>query len=315
MPSDTTPLLPQSQREQAPREDSHPITLRACHSPWINQKLLFAIRSILTSYLTSVAGVALKYKLGSEDDHSNWRIPFQFSTVSFVLQWIYHLITLAWTGVHTFQPDDEYHAESTPRSWHQNARGGVVSFFSPPRRVSNTQRHSFGLFYTISHVFAFLNALLYWIIHVPSGHGGFPFPEIPHHRHAPSNSTTGVFYDPHKGLFEEDGIKSFSILNVWSITAVIAFIEMVLLNSIRRPTPVIAHVFATVAAGGLYIAWAGIGKLATDHWGLFFLDPKLMGNSEAAAAAAGIAFVASAPVVFTYVYGLIAMRETIGATH
>lgn len=37
-----------------------------------------------------------------------------------------------------------------------------------------------------------------------------------------------------KGLFDEDNIKSFSILNVWSITAVIAFIEVVFLNSIRR---------------------------------------------------------------------------------
>ena len=72
-----------------------PITLRACHSPWqfINQKLLFSIRLALTSYLTSVAGVALKYKLETEDNHSAGRIPFEFSTVAFVLLWIYHLLT------------------------------------------------------------------------------------------------------------------------------------------------------------------------------------------------------------------------------
>jgi predicted small integral membrane protein len=73
-----------------------PITQRACHSPWraINQKLLFFIRAVLTAYLTSVAGVALKYKLESQDDHTSWRIPFQFSTVAFVLQWAYNLVTL-----------------------------------------------------------------------------------------------------------------------------------------------------------------------------------------------------------------------------
>lgn len=113
MPSDTTPLLPPSSREQAPQGDSHvrfllsfridrapnraqPITLRACHSPWryTSPKLLFSIRSVLASYLTSVAGVALKYKLESEDDHNGWRIPFQFSTVAFLLQWTYHILTL-----------------------------------------------------------------------------------------------------------------------------------------------------------------------------------------------------------------------------
>ncbi|GAW20094.1 hypothetical protein ANO14919_095900 [Xylariales sp. No.14919] len=63
-PTDTTPLLPQPSREQAPapQGDSHPITLRACHSSWrwFNQKSLLAMRSLVASYLTSVAGVALK---------------------------------------------------------------------------------------------------------------------------------------------------------------------------------------------------------------------------------------------------------------
>lgn len=37
-----------------------------------------------------------------------------------------------------------------------------------------------------------------------------------------------------KGLFNDGTIKSFSIINVWSITSVIALIEIFLLNSIRR---------------------------------------------------------------------------------
>lgn len=39
-----------------------------------------------------------------------------------------------------------------------------------------------------------------------------------------------------KGLFEEDPIKAFSIINVWTITTVIGFIEIGFLNSIRRQT-------------------------------------------------------------------------------
>ncbi|KAI0409021.1 hypothetical protein F4802DRAFT_309332 [Xylaria palmicola] len=313
MPSDTTPLLPQSSREQAPQGDSHPITLRACHSPWrgINQKLLFSIRTILTSYLTSVAGVALKYKLESEDDHNAWRIPFQFSTVAFVLQWTYHLLTLAWTGVHTFEPNNPDPDEDSQDS---SARDRITQFFSPPHRVSNVERLSFSLFYTVSHVFTLLNAIMYWAVLVPAGHGGFKVPEFPHHHHDTGNKT-GIFYDPDKGLFEEDDVKAFSILNIWSITAVIAFVEMVFLNSIRRPSPVVGHVAGTLAASCLYLAWAGIGKLATDHWGLFFLDPELMGNSIWAAIAAAIGFVAITPAIFTYFYGLTAMRESITAAH
>ncbi|KAI1738842.1 hypothetical protein F4680DRAFT_466931 [Xylaria scruposa] len=311
MPTDTTPLLPQSSREQAPQGDSHPITLRACHSPWVNQTLLFVIRLILAAYLTSVAGIALKYKLESEDDHNGWRIPFQFSTVSFVLLWIYHLLTLVWTGMHTFDPNARERAEEAQCS-HVQAR--FARFFSPPHRVSNFERLSFSLFYTISHVFSLLNALLYWAVLVPSGHGGFAPPKFPHHHHNPGNST-GIFYDPNKGLFEEDDIKAFSILNIWSITAIIAFVEIVFLNSIRRQSPVVGHVAGTVVANCLYLAWAGIGKLATDHWGLFFLDPELMGNSTGAAIAAAIGFLAAAPVVFTYGYGLIAMREAVTASH
>ncbi|KAI1420508.1 hypothetical protein F5Y12DRAFT_719462 [Xylaria sp. FL1777] len=320
-PSDTTPLLPQSSREQAPapQGDSHPITLRACHSPWrgINQKLLFSIRSILTSYLTSVAGVGLKYKLESEDDHDGWRIPFQFSTVAFCFLWAYHLLTLTWTGVHTFQRSNQ---ESDDEPQDSSAQARVARFFSPPQQASSAQRIGFSLFYTVSHVFTFLNTLIYWAVLVPAGHGGFKPPEFPNHRHNPGNSTA-IFYDPSdsntgvdKGLFEEDDIKAFSILNIWSFTAIIALIEILFLNSIRRQSPAVGHIGGTVVASGLYLAWAGIGKLTTGHWGLFFLDPELLGDSTGAAVAAAAGFVAASAGIFIWIYGLIAMREAITAS-
>ena len=37
-------------------------------------------------------GISLKYKLGQEDDHTRWRIPFQFSSVSFILLLLYNLL-------------------------------------------------------------------------------------------------------------------------------------------------------------------------------------------------------------------------------
>lgn len=116
-PNTTTPLLPRSANEPQPQPqtDSHvrsqrpvcprprearqidliaqPITLRVCHSPWkpISQHVLAVLRLLLSGYLISVFGVSLKYKLDQKDDHTGWRIPFQFSTVSFVLLTLYHL--------------------------------------------------------------------------------------------------------------------------------------------------------------------------------------------------------------------------------
>lgn len=74
---------------------SQPIYLRACHSPWslISQNVLAFIRLVFAGYLSTVLGFAVKYKLEQVDEHTKWRIPFQFSTVSFVLLWAYHNLT------------------------------------------------------------------------------------------------------------------------------------------------------------------------------------------------------------------------------
>lgn len=40
------------------------------------------------------AGMLLDYKINhrGEDEHTNWRIPFQFSTVTWTLLIIYHIL-------------------------------------------------------------------------------------------------------------------------------------------------------------------------------------------------------------------------------
>ncbi|KAL7628475.1 hypothetical protein AAE478_002678 [Parahypoxylon ruwenzoriense] len=128
----------------------------------------------------------------------------------------------------------------------------------------------------MAHVFPFMNTLTYWGILMPSGHGGFKPPSMPHrHNYSPPGNES-IRYDPQKGLFEEDPIKAFSIINVWSITSTIAIVETLLLNSIRRQT-------------------SAIGKLATGHSGLFFLDPDLMGDMPEAIIAGYLLFVAVSP--------------------
>jgi len=163
--------------------------------------------------------------------------------------------------MHAFEPNVPEPQENCSGS---AFRARLAEFFSPPQELSGIERLSFSVFYVVCHVFALMNTLLYWAVLVPAGHGGFKFPDLPHHHHSPDNDTT-VFYDPSKwhrgntgllvglayttyckagstdfgidkGLFEEDDIKSFSILNISTITTLIAFIEIGFLNSIRRPT-------------------------------------------------------------------------------
>ncbi|KAI1401317.1 hypothetical protein F4819DRAFT_486702 [Hypoxylon fuscum] len=315
--TDRTPLLPRpaSHQSQSGKPDSHPIYLRACHSPWklVNQKFLLLLRFLFAGYLSAVFGVSLKYKLENQDEHTRWRIPFQFSTVAFCLQWAWHLQTSVWTAMHLIFPKA---IEIDPSECHgHKARAYILRFFSPPNKAScPIRKFWFSMFYTMAHVFPFMNTIIYWACLMPTGHGGFKPPAMPHrHNFLPPSHNVTVRYDPDKGLFEEDPIKSFSIINVWSITAVIAFIEIGFLNSIRRQTPVTAHTIGVMICSGAYLAWAGLGKLLTGHSGLFFLDPDLMSDVPESIIAACIAFVALGPGVFTYVYGLVAMRETMTA--
>ena len=73
-----------------------PIFLRACHSPWswLPQGALVSVRGAILAHLTTLAFMLLDYKVYKrEDGDTAWRIIFQFSTVTFVLLWFYHLLT------------------------------------------------------------------------------------------------------------------------------------------------------------------------------------------------------------------------------
>ncbi|KAI1102728.1 hypothetical protein F4804DRAFT_342993 [Jackrogersella minutella] len=320
--TDRTPLLPppvQCHPNQPSPSDSHPIYLRACHSSWriIDQRLLLFLRLIFAGYLSAVFGVSLKYKLDHIDEHTRWRIPFQFSTVAFCIQWAWHLQVTLWTAMHLIFPKA---IEVNPHECHgHQLRAHILRFLSPPNKANcPIRRYLFSLFYTIAHVFPFMNTLIYWGILVPAGHGGFKPPSMPHF-HSLGVSCTGnetiKYPATDKGLFELEPIDSFSIISVWTITSVIAIIEISVLNSIRRQTPITSHTIGVMFCSGLYLSWAGIGKLLTGHSGLFFLDPDIMRELPEAIIAACIVFIAVSPGIFTYMYGLIAMRETITAIH
>jgi hypothetical protein len=166
-----------------------------------------------------------------------------------------------WTIMHLANPRSAENDETTYRDGHECTQTRILNALSPPNRAACPRRRfAFSMYYTTAHVFALMNAIIYWAILVPAGHGGFKPPTFPHHHHNPGNATM-TMYNPgtfalglrcccgsppwratmtetdnvtDKGLFDEDGIKAFSIINVWSITAVIAILEVGFLNSIRR---------------------------------------------------------------------------------
>ncbi|KAI1090959.1 hypothetical protein F5B19DRAFT_503483 [Rostrohypoxylon terebratum] len=335
--TDTTPLLPQpvqaqdvswllepahpedysdNHRSQPPR-DSHPIYLRACHSSCrsIDQKSLLLLRLAVTTYLTAVGGVSLKYKIDDvEDEHTPWRILFQFSTVSFCLQWGWNILVTLWTAMHLFFPRaievdlDDYDG------YRYRYRIYILPYLSPPNNARcPIRRYCFSMFYTIAHVFPFMNTMVYWGCLVPAGHGGFKPPHMPHsHTELPYRNHPTARY-PNKGFSELEPVDAFSIINVWTITSIIALIEIGFFNCIRRQTPVTTHLAGAVCCSGAYLCWAGLGKLLTGHSGLFFLDPDIMVGMPEAILAACVTFIAISLGVFSFMYGLIAMRETITA--
>lgn len=107
--------------------------------------------------------------------------------------------------MHTFVPNIPDRDDDSPVS---AIRNRIARFVSPSHRVSNVERYSFSMFYTVSHVFTLMNTLLYWAVLAPAGHGGFKFPSLPHHHHG---NQTGIFYEPSELLFAS-GVSRFWVL-------------------------------------------------------------------------------------------------------
>lgn len=80
-------------------------------------------------------------------------------------------------------------------------RRKFIGFLSPPSRANSAaRRFFFSMFYTVAHVFTFMNTIIYWAVLVPAGHGGFKVPKFPHHHHGPEDGVDAL-YDPRASDF------------------------------------------------------------------------------------------------------------------
>ncbi|KAG8161265.1 hypothetical protein KVR01_009529 [Diaporthe batatas] len=289
----------------------HPIFLRVAHSPWrpLNQNALGYIRAALVAYLIATAGMLLDYEIKHRpSEYSNWRIPFQFSAVTWFFLIVYHVLVFSWTITHMHWPD----IDANDTRWESR----LLRFMSPPEQTADGRgRIYFSLFHVVTHVFALMNVIVYWTIQAPSGHAHLPVP-------GDGGDGGGDDGDGDAFMLFEDGpsknpfklvkgwFPMFILFNLYVFPALEVVAESVILNSMRRPDPVPTHLFASIGSAALYLGYAAIGGKLTGDNAFFWLDESIVGSKEKVTAYC-TGFVALAAASFATLYGLVGMRESI----
>ncbi|KAH8911587.1 hypothetical protein BR93DRAFT_965368 [Coniochaeta sp. PMI_546] len=300
MPTDSTPLLAGVQELPPPTSylvREHSIFLRVCHSPWtwIPQATLTKARGLVAVYLTALWPILINLKLRHDEAHGPWLLAFDFSMLSYLLLWLYHVIVFCWTNTHCRWAEIDEGVDS----W----QARLLRAMSPPvQRPDDCKRFWFSVFYTTTQVFALINVLVYWAVLVPHGQGDF-FRLPDGSQRARLTDNVGV-----SKIFDKAWFESFWICNLWGFTALIVFIEAMFLNNVKRQAPVIGHILGLMSLLAAYLGWAAVGKLVTGYSPYFFLDADVVG-SRLRIALNSAGFVALGPLVFALLYGLIGLRE------
>ncbi|TVY65747.1 hypothetical protein LSUE1_G006707 [Lachnellula suecica] len=243
--SSSTALLP---KQGSTKKDDHPIFLRVCHSPWvgIGQKSLVGLRTLTSTYLLVSGGMIIDYEI--KKNKHGWLTAFEFSNVAYAMLTLYQVMAATWTFMHLHYP----HHRTAPRSMATR----MQSFLSPPRQHESTKNRTwFSIFYTAATTFPHLATLIYWALLIPM-----------HKTIIPGNEITG------HGWFRE-----FFVVNKFAIASFIAFVEVFIFSSIRRQTPVAAHIAGITFLAIVYQFYAYIGHEVTEKYAYFYLDHKKIG--------------------------------------
>lgn len=99
---ETTPLLPSRQDLPLHTGTSHahkhvPISVHASQSawPWPGPKTLLRLRAGILAYLSALVPILVRYKAAEKAaaDLSSWSVVFDFSTLTHILQLLWHLLS------------------------------------------------------------------------------------------------------------------------------------------------------------------------------------------------------------------------------
>ena len=130
--------------------------------------MLCYVRGTVLAYVMATFGMTTHFKLAKHDEHSGWRLIFQFSTITWALMVAYHVVVFSWTLTHLHWPD----VDPNDQTWEAK----LLRLMQPPQQRSGYSRGRFyfSLFYTLVHVYSFMLIVIYWTVLVPNGHGHLP---------------------------------------------------------------------------------------------------------------------------------------------
>ncbi|POR33502.1 Uncharacterized protein TPAR_06280, partial [Tolypocladium paradoxum] len=312
----STPLLAGAGGLPGPHVmQDHPVFLRASHSPWrcIPQDVLVILRGIVLAYLTATSAMIAHYKLTEESDKPLAHHLFDFSLISQVLVFVYHLVAFCWTFTHLYYPDPDDN-EGGLEAW-------IIKAMSLPRNMASLRKQFyFTMFYSTCVVFSFMNSTIYWFVtrqHEAADGGdallaaaaatGTDF--LTTSILTANASTLASIPDaPFSDLFGEGWFLIFVVVSLHGVAAVIMVLEMLLFNSIKPPLALGCHFFGLMFNCLLYLAWAAFGKAVTGSWPFFWLDEAEVGSKEAVTAYC-MGFVMLAPIMYTTMLGFMGIRQ------
>ncbi|ODA76850.1 hypothetical protein RJ55_07366 [Drechmeria coniospora] len=285
----------------------HPAFLRVCHSPWLwmPQNVLVALRGFFVAYLLLAGAMMVHYKLNVEEpDVSRWCRLFDFALIGDALVFVYHVLAFCWTFTHLYHPD--------PDVIRGRVASRIVEAMSLPRNMASLRKQFYlTMFYTTATCFSFMNTTIYWFVTRPHDAGSGDPSELM--AGAPSSVEAthlpGMPTAPFGDLLGGAGwFEPFMIGNLYGVVSAIMVVEIMMMNTIKRPLALGFHVLGLLCASVLYLGWAALGRAVTGDSPFFWLDEDEVG-SKMAVATYCVGFVLMSQLMFILMQGLVGIRE------
>ncbi|KAI6313733.1 hypothetical protein MCOR34_005178 [Pyricularia oryzae] len=326
--SETSPLLERSSSPEIDHlpdpngvngveEDRVPIFLRTAHSPWpyLMQNVLCYIRGLLVLLLTGASCIVLYHKLHirthhrdeqDEYNHSLLQSLFQFSSITLFMMTLYQCMVFGWTFMHFHYPNGG--------QGYSGIKAKLLNAAAPPEQRPNSPKSLFfSLYFTISHVAAFMNTFIYVTVLAPHGHG------IGKNEKQSEGSSAGDKDKPGNGnngnndghrviVIDDNTLRNLALISLFVLPSVVALLEILFLNSIKPQIPLSTHIQAVNLFAMVYLVWAYIGMSITGHDPFLVFDPPRLASNTVLAVSS---FAGLASGMFSVMHALISFREAI----
>lgn len=201
-----------------------PISVRVCPSApsWPSQRDLFLVRFSILAQLTGLGPILVRNRILERvaARQKPWSIIFDFTTVSFLLQWLWSFFTFVSPGLLKSQYNvtkslacaqlsslrhyrQFVHDDDNDEHWLTR----LIVNVTPANPVASSRSHfDSSPLYNTAHVFNLINTVMFWTVLVPRGYGHFG----------------------------PGWLGSFSASNICAVTMTIALNEILFLNTLKH---------------------------------------------------------------------------------